>query len=238
MSGIPPRKRPAVQRSNGQQNKNMLTDAILHLLYVLARWRFLMMPVFILGPLILLRLNHRSRQAGCLRLLAVLLSLPLGIIFAIVNLVFGPQLSAELIHHFGAQGQATVTGSFDTGNSYNDQRVMGHNVLIKTADARTIESSFDDDDFNVYPAQNGVYYPREGDMFNVSYLERFPEDFIIISNDDSPWAKSLRCFELQAAEREADNKRQFALDSPAFRKDYEDAAQAARAAGCDSHGNQ
>jgi hypothetical protein len=48
------------------------------------------------------------------------------------------------------------------------RRVMGHNVLIKTADARTIETSFDYDDFNVYPPKNGVYYPQEGDAFNVS----------------------------------------------------------------------
>jgi hypothetical protein len=81
---------------------------------------------------------------------------------------FRPQLSAELIHWFGAEGQATITGSFDTGISYNDRRVMGHNVLIKTADARTIETSFDYDDFNVYPPKNGVYYPQEGDAFNVS----------------------------------------------------------------------
>jgi hypothetical protein len=45
---------------------------------------------------------------------------------------------------------------------------MGHNVLIKTADARTIETSFDYDDFNVHPPKNGVYYPQEGDAFNVS----------------------------------------------------------------------
>jgi hypothetical protein len=45
-------------------------------------------------------------------------------IFGMVNLVFGPQLSAKLIHRFGAEGQATVTGAFDTGISYNDRRMM------------------------------------------------------------------------------------------------------------------
>jgi hypothetical protein len=147
----------------------MLTDAILHVLYTSARGRFFMMPVFILGPFIALRGNHR-----CLRLLAILLAVPLGIIFGIANLVAGPQLLAALIHRYGAEGQATVTGSFDAGNSYNDRRVMGHNVMIKTADAQTIETSFADDDFNVCPPQNGVYYRQEGDVFNVSYIERLP----------------------------------------------------------------
>jgi hypothetical protein len=68
----------------------------------------------------------------------------------------------------------------------------------------------------------------------------FPQDFIIIiissSNDDILWAKSLRCHELNSAVREADNKQQFAPDSSDFRKAYEDAVQAARAAGCDPAG--
>jgi|SRR5580692_5363411 hypothetical protein len=67
----------------------------------------------------------------------------------------------------------------------------------------------------------------------------FPQDFIIIissSNDDSLWANSLRCHELNSAVREADNKQQFAPDSSDFRKAYEDAVQAARAAGCDPAG--
>jgi hypothetical protein len=67
----------------------------------------------------------------------------------------------------------------------------------------------------------------------------FPQDFIIIissSNDDSLWAKSLRCHELNSAVREADNKQQFAPDSSDFRKASEDAVQAARAAGCDPAG--
>jgi hypothetical protein len=63
----------------------MLTDAILHVLYTLARWRFFMMPVFILGPFIAVWVN----QAGCLRLLVVFLAVPLGMIFGVVNLVFG-----------------------------------------------------------------------------------------------------------------------------------------------------
>jgi hypothetical protein len=85
--------------------------------------------------------------------------------------------------------------------------------------------------------RNGVYYPQEGDAFNVSCIEHFSQDFISSSNDDSPWAKSLRRHELNSAVREADNKQQFAPDSSDFRKAYEDAARAARAAGYDPAGN-
>jgi hypothetical protein len=214
----------------------MLADAILHVLYTLARWRFFMMPVFILGPFIAVwSITSANKQAastiGGTSCRSARHDLWRG------HSRFRPQ-PAELVHWFGAEGQATVTGSFDTGISYNDRRVMGHNVLIKTADARTIETSFDDDDFNVYPPKMASTIRRKATRSTSAISNAFPQDFIIISssNDDSLWAKSLRCHELNLAVREADNKQQFAPDSSDFRKAYEDAVQAARAAGCDPSG--
>jgi hypothetical protein len=196
----------------------MLTDSILHVLYTLARWRFILVPVFIVVPLILVSSRLVQKHASCLGLLVALISIPLGIILGIANFLGGPQLSVLLIHRYGVRGEATVTGTYSTNTSYNDRQVMGHNVLIKTAARQTIESSFEDDDFNVYPPANGVYYPQDGDMFNVSYIKNYPEDFIIIiSDDDSPWARSLRCSELMSTLHEADNKRQFAPNSQGLR---------------------
>ncbi|WP_024509870.1 hypothetical protein [Bradyrhizobium sp. ARR65] len=216
----------------------MLTDAILHILHTLAQWRFLALFACIMLSLAAPSLPpFRPRADGQARFRS-LIPLPLGIALGIGNLIFGPDVSAVLVHRFGTQGQATVTGSYDTGNSYNDRRVMGYKVLIKTADERTIQTSFEDDDFNVYPPANGVYYPQPGDVFNVSYIESFPEDFIIISNDDSPWAHALRCFELMSAVHEADGKQRFAPKSAEFRKSYEDALQTARAAGCEAAGSE
>jgi hypothetical protein len=137
-----------------------------------------------------------------------------------------------LIHRYGVRGEATVTGTYSTNTSYNDRQVMRHNVLIKTTATQTVESSFEDDDFNVYPPADGVYYPQDGDMFNVSYIKSYPQDFIIISDDDSPWAKSLPCSDLMSTVREADNKRQFAPNSQGYREAFEEALGAAQAAGC------
>lgn len=221
----------------GGANENMLTDWILHILYTLGQWRFLMLPACIMLSLLALSLPVFQPRPGGKELYRAFLPILIGVLLGVGNLIWGPDLSAVLVHRFGTQGQATVTGTFDTGNSYNNRRVMGYNVLINTRDRRTIETSFEDDDFNVYPPANGVYYPQQGDRFNVSYIGSFPKDFIIISNDDSPWARALRCFELTSALREADSKQRFAPDSLAFRKSYEDAAQAARAAGCETDAN-
>jgi hypothetical protein len=208
----------------------MLTDTALHVLHALVSWRFFLVPVFIMVPVF--AMVARAGSASRRGLVWSILAIPIGVVLGVGNVIAGPELSATLIHRFGNQGQAILTGSFDTGNVYNDRRVMGHNVLIRTTNGQTIETRFEDDDFNVYPQDDSVYYPQEGDRFNVSYLERYPSDFVIISDDDSPWAKALRCSELQSAMNEADSKRRFAPDSSAFRKSYEDATQAAKAAGC------
>lgn len=210
-----------------------MTDTILHVLCAVVRWRFFLIPVFILVPL----LSIASVQQGGRGIWRPLVMIPLGIILGISNVLLGPDLSAVLIHGFGVQAPATVTGTYATGSNYNDRQVMGHNVLIKTADGSTIETSFEDDDFNVYPPANSVTYPQDGDRFNVSHLKGYPANFVIISNDDSPWSKSLRCYDLLSVLRQADNKRQFAPESAPYRKAYEDAEQAAHAAGCATDDN-
>jgi hypothetical protein len=211
----------------------MLTDTFLHLLYTLVQWRFLaLFACIFLGLGAQIVPPFRPRADGQARF-RTLIPIPLGVVLGVGNVIYGTELSANLIHRFGAQGQATVTGSYETNTSYNDRPVKGHNVLIKTADAGTIATNFTDMDFNVYPPANGVYYPQQGDVFNVSYLRNFPQDFVIISNDDSPWARALRCFELSAGTREAEAKQHFDAASEEFRQAYENALHAARAAGCD-----
>jgi hypothetical protein len=216
-----------------ERRKRNMTDTILHVLCAVVRWRFFLIPVFILVPL----LSIASVQQGDRGIWRPLVMIPLGIILGISNVLLGPDLSAVLIHGFGVQAPATVTGTYATGSNYNDRQVMGHNVLIKTADGSTIETSFEDDDFNVYPPANSVTYPQDGDRFNVSHLKGYPANFVIISNDDSPWSKSLRCYDLLSVLRQADNKRQFAPESAPYRKAYEDAEQAAHAAGCATDDN-
>jgi hypothetical protein len=216
-----------------ERRKRNMTDTILHVLCAVVRWRFFLIPVFILVPL----LSIASVQQGGRGIWRPLVMIPLGIILGISNVLAGPDLAAVLIHDFGVQAPATVTGTYATGNIYNDRQVMGHNVLIKTADGSTIEANFEDDDFNVYPPANSVTYPQDGDQFNVSHLKGYPANFVIISNDDSPWANSLRCYDLMSALRQANSKRQFAPESAPYRKAYEEAVQAARAAGCDTGDN-
>jgi hypothetical protein len=202
-----------------------LSDPIIHVVAFIARHRFILMPVLICGSILLGALFGSRKSKGWLLI-------PLGVGLAVFNMIFGTEVSGALIYHFGAEGQATISAAHATGDVYNDHNVRRYDVLIKKADGSVVEAGFEDDDFNVYPSHNETIYPGEGDQFNVRYLERFPQDFVILGEDDSPWAHEMRCEKLGDARAEAETKLKFAPNISSYRKATEAAVQAEAAAGC------
>jgi hypothetical protein len=153
-------------------------------------------------------------------------------LFVLLNIVFGTYISSYVIGNIGVTGPALITSTYGTSIFYNNHNVVGYNVQIKIADGTIVETSFEDDDFNQYPGSNAFVGPRPGDKFNVRYLLSFPRDFVIITNDDSPWARGLACNSLEQKVFEAERKYEFGDRAPAYRNPYADAIEAAIAGGC------
>jgi len=191
-----------------------VTDVPAHLLFLAANHRFLLL-VAAIGAFALPK---------TLRVFVWL--------FAFLNIFFGTYVSSFVIDTVGATGRAQVTSTYGTSTFYNNHNVVGYNVQIKTADGSIVETSFEDDDFNEYPGSNTFVTPGPGDKFNVRYLPSFPRDFVIITNDDSPWARGLACSSLQQSVSEAERKYEFGDRAPAYRSPYVDAIEAAIAGGC------
>jgi hypothetical protein len=205
-------------------------DLVLHVVHKMALWRWWLLPILIVGSLAVARAVNAHRLSvgrGARRFWLA----PVCILLGVLNFIFGTDLSARLIHRFGKVGQAVITDSYATGVEYNDHDVVGYNVLLKTADGRTVETRFQEDDFNVYPPHNAVSYPGVGDHFNISYLPAFPKDFIIIGDDDSPWALGLKCQAIRARFAEASQQYQFSRSTPSYRQAYVDAIRAVTAGG-------
>lgn len=147
------------------------------------------------------------------------LSVFLGILM-VLNFILGSRLNGWAIYAVGETGDAQVTGKEETSTQYNDQNVYRFNILLKTKDGKVVETYFRTDDFNVYPVHNSVTYPSTGDRFHVRYLRHFPSAFIILANDDSPWASNLKCAALQSRLNEAQNKYQFDRGNQTYRRQY------------------
>jgi hypothetical protein len=188
-------------------------DIVWHVIYFAGTYRSLtLIGIFILSALIALFFPKiRARIAKYY---------PLIFILAFLNVFFGSGIAVRVVHAFGEKGTATITGSYSTSNQYNNHDVVGYHVLLKAASGKVIETSFEDDDFNIYPPKNGVIYPNVGDNFTVYYLRWFPKDFIIVDNDDSPWAAALRCGNLRDAVQEANTKYEFDRNNASYREAY------------------
>lgn len=145
---------------------------------------------------------------------------------------FGSWLTTPLIYRHGETGEGVVTGQHRTADFYNDQPVTGFDIVIRKADGGLVRTGFRSDSFNVYPPANRVRYPTAGARFNVRYLSHHPEDFVIVANDDSPWARSLRCGDLRRALATARREHDFAPEDSAAAERHGRALGEARRAGC------
>jgi hypothetical protein len=130
------------------------------------------------------------------------------------------RVSLDTVYHAGEKGTATITGSYPTGDVYNNRRIYGFNVVIKTAGEGIIQTHFTEEDFNVYPSSNVVDYPSTNDVFTVRYLPSYPKDFVIVSDDDSPWANKLRCNDEYKTLLAARAKYAFDRTNAGYRADY------------------
>jgi hypothetical protein len=190
-----------------------MSEFALNLIAMLARWRFELLFAFIVGGVAIdIIFSTKSTHSATWFLFFT------GI--GLINVLLGPTLSADLLHRFGATGAATITGAFPTSTQYNNHNVAGYDVLIQGADGKVTKVSFRDDDFNVYPSHNATTYPGPGDRFNVRYLKDYPASFVILADDDSPWARQLRCAPLQSGVAQANQAYEFNRASPALRRDY------------------
>ncbi len=208
-----------------------LIDPIIAVIAFLAAYRMILMPVFIGGPIVLLVIGaNRAKRNGTRNRLGALpaIVIPLGIL----NIMVGPWLASVLVYHAGVSGSAIITGSHATGVQYNNHDVRAHTVLIRAPDGRVVESSFADDDFNVYPSHNQTYYPGKGDAFTVRFLQHAPRTFVIVANDDSPWARQRRCAKIEQTRSDAESKARFAPADARYKALYDRASADARAAGC------
>jgi hypothetical protein len=187
---------------------------IVHLFYLLSRYRFNYMAISIAAMIIFAIVSKENIKKWVTRILVC------NVAYSIINIPFGAAIATALLYHTGEKGVAQVTSTYKTSTQYNNHRVIGYKVLLKTKEGETIETGFEDDDFIVYPHHNSVTYPDENVTFTVHYLPQFPRDFVIISNDDSPWASGMNCSKLTTKLYEARARYNFDKTCLKFRKEY------------------
>ncbi|MGI4834955.1 MAG: hypothetical protein ACRYFK_15995 [Janthinobacterium lividum] len=151
---------------------------------------------------------------------------------AVLNVFFGSMLAARLVYRAGATGRGEVISSYGTSTQVNSHNVVGYRVLLRTQQGQTVPASFEDDDFNVYPPANSVVYPGVGDQFTARYLPDYPQDFVIVTNDNSPYAHQLGCAALLDSLHAARRTHEFDLANTTSKQAYRILIRRVIAQGC------
>lgn len=108
-----------------------LVDPVAHALVFVARNRFVLMPVLILGGILIGVVGSGDKARPLTPAMTDYppeppsrrahrwMMVPLCIGTAMLNLLFGTWVSGLIVYSLGAEGQATITGSHSTGTIYN-----------------------------------------------------------------------------------------------------------------------
>ena len=200
-----------------------------HLVYWYSTHALYCMPVALaLIPAVLL--GTRWLPVGVRRALT-------GLVIGLAVLTFittfaGSALAVRLVYRVGEAGQGEVVSTYATSVQYNNHDVRGYRVLLRTQAGQTVATSFEDDDFNVYPPANSVAYPGVSERFTARYLPAHPQDFVIITNDNSPYAHGQQCAALLDSLHGARRAHEFDLANAAGKQAYRTLIRRVIARGC------
>jgi hypothetical protein len=122
------------------------------------------------------------------------------------KLAKGSILVGKLIYKAGDTGSAYTVSIKDTNTCTQGSMryIQEHSIILETKDGIKYETTFRDVGTNIFPdPKNRLGLPDIGEKFSVKYLKNYPKVFVIISDDDSPYAKNLRCMHLRKVYYEA-----------------------------------
>ncbi|WP_223650119.1 hypothetical protein [Hymenobacter psoromatis] len=200
-------------------------ELLVHLCYWFSSHPFLLATLATPAiPLTFLLFKNAPRWVY--RLLFLLLGL------GVLNLFFGPGLASRLVYGAGIVGTGEVVSTYATTTQVNYRNVMGYRVLLHTAQGQTLETTFNDMSFPAYPNRWSSTYPGQGEKFGTRYLPDYPRDFVVLTNDDSPWAHGRQCAALLDSLHEARTRHESNLSDAAARQTYVGLLRRVLARGC------
>lgn len=213
-------------------------DFLIELVYFLSNNRFVFLMVAVM-LMLLMRFATKLKELSNFKKKALTKGSSILLLITLLVFIFGSDFANKLIYDHGQFGEGIVIEKNETGDMYNQEPVIRYEALIKTTKGKTVQTSFDSDDFNLYPdSDNASRYPEVGLPFTVKHLEENPKVFIIVTDDDSSYGANLRCADLLKNLKAAKSKLDFNPDDDAFKKQYREYNEAYLSSGCGEFENK
>ncbi|MGH6613060.1 hypothetical protein [Sphingomonas sp.] len=145
-----------------------------------------------------------------------------GMMLAAMSPFFGSAVNAIFLNAAGTTGSAVIVHAEETSSTLNDSPIWYYEAVVRTADGRDVETSFDTMSASIYPWRNQILIPPQGERFVVKYVPGFPRN-IAIMVDQSPYGRKRRIGEDREPVETAAAKLAAAPDNVRFRDAYRDA---------------
>ncbi len=141
-----------------------------------------------------------------------------GLVVAAVSPFFGSAVNAMFLNAAGTVGSAVIVHSEETSSTLNDSPIWYYEAVVRTADHRDVETSFDTMSAALYPWRNEILIPPDGERFVVKYVPGYPRN-IAIMVDQSPYGRKCQIDRDREPVETAEAKLSAAPDNRQFRDD-------------------
>lgn len=188
--------------------------AISAVLYFLAHHPFWSFPLILFGAMALGVLVSRWRGGGWWAWLTLA-----GFLFAQFNIFTGHILNAWFLDAAGTRGTAVIVDSRATNSTLNDSTVYEYDAVLKTADGRDVDISFDTMSASTWPIRNAILIPPQGAPFVAKYVPGFERN-IAIMVDESDYGKVLLIAEDREPVQRAARRLEVSPGNPRYIAEY------------------
>lgn len=147
------------------------------------------------------------------------LYLILGLPLALANVFLGHFANAAWLNWIGDRGEAVIVKAEETSSTLNDSPIWRYEAVLRTADGRDVEVAFHTHTASLWPLENAIRIPAQGQPFVVKYAPGFPRSIVILTNESPHGIAQARAAARERVEVAA-RKLHFSPGNAAFRADY------------------
>lgn len=148
---------------------------------------------------------------------------------SIANGVASQFLNAWFLNKYGVRSTAIITSDVETNSTLNDEYIHDYEAIVQKPDGKYITTHFSTTSAAIYPIENGIHIPPQGEHFPVKYIPGFEQNIVILYYESGQGQSRLR-YERQEPINTARIKYEADPRNKAFIEEYLEALKAYTAA--------
>lgn len=159
----------------------------------------------------------------------------IGFIYALVSLIFGPEINQSFVKKYGVPGTGVITSVKDSSIAINHVRQKDFTGILKTKQGDTIEVSFNSAQgiFEKPDEGDSLPFPNTGEQFEILYIPQHETNFIIPIKNSSAYGLRMVCMNMEKDIQSAQATYKFDPSNPSAKQKYKNVLEKFIQSNCD-----